>query len=68
MIKLADYKKVVHYQNVLRIAQLIRALKARHPEITEEQIRLIFVDDYTPSIIEEGLTRARCYISIKKKH
>ena len=67
MVKLADYRKVVHFQNVLRIAQLIRALKSKHPEINEEQIKLIFVDDYTPEIIEEGLNRARCYVSLKKK-
>lgn len=66
MVKLADYRKVIHFQNVLRIAELIRALKAKHPEITEEQIKSLFEADYTPGIIEEGINRARCYISIKK--
>lgn len=67
MVKLADYRKVIHFQNVLRIAQLIRALKSKHPEITEEEIKSIFEDDYTPEIIEEGINRARCYVSFKKK-
>lgn len=67
MVKLADYRKVIHFQNVLRIAQLIRALKSKHPEITEEAIKSIFEDDYTPEIIEEGINRARCYVSFKKK-
>lgn len=67
MVKLADYRKVIHFQNVLRIAQLIRAIKAKHPEITEEEIKSIFVNDYTPEIIEEGINRARCYVSFKKK-
>lgn len=67
MVKSAvDIKKVLHVQNVLRIAELVRQIKAKNPSATEEEIRAIFVDDYQPEIIQEGIDRARKYISIKK--
>lgn len=68
MIKSAiDIKKVLHMQNILRIAELVRQLKAKNPSATEEELRAIFADDYQPEIIEEGIARAKHYISIKKK-
>ena len=68
MVKSAsDIKKVLHFQNVLRIAELIRQLKAKYPSITEAEIKSIFADDYQPGIVEEGINRAKCYVSIKKR-
>lgn len=68
MIKSAsDIKKVLHVQNVLRIAELVRQIKAKNPSATEEEIRAIFVDDYQPEIVEEGIDRAKHYVSIKKR-
>lgn len=68
MIKSAvDIKKVLHVQNVLRIAELVRQIKAKNPSATEEEIRAIFVDDYQPEIVEEGIDRAKHFISIKKR-
>ncbi len=67
MVKLEDVKKVLHYQNTLRIAQLVRQLKCKCPKITEEQLFSIFEDDYQPEIIREGLERAKHFISIKKR-
>lgn len=68
MIKSAsDIKKVLHIQNVLRIAELVRQIKAKNPSATEEEIRAIFVDDYQPEIVEEGIDRAKHFISIKKR-
>ena len=67
MIKSAvDIKKVLHVQNVMRIAELVRQLKAKNPSASEEEIRIIFEDDYQPDIIQEGIDRAKHYISIKK--
>lgn len=52
MVKSAsDIKKVLHFQNVLRIAELIRQLKAKNPKATEAEIIAIFEDDYQPEII-----------------
>ena len=65
-LKIADYRKVLRLQNTLRIAQLIRGIKAKHPNVTEEELREIFSDDYQPDLIDEGIARARNYISIKK--
>ncbi|EFC2999594.1 hypothetical protein CVB78_004433 [Escherichia coli] len=68
MVKSAiDIKKVLHVQNVLRIAELVRQIKAKNPSATEEEIRAIFVDDYQPEIVEEGIDRAKHFISIKKR-
>lgn len=68
MIKsVSDIKKVLHVQNVLRIAELVRQIKAKNPSATEEEIRAIFVDDYQPEIVEEGIDRAKHFISIKKR-
>ena len=67
MIKSAvDIKKVLHVQNVMRIAELVRQLKAKNHSASEEEIRIIFEDDYQPDIIQEGIDRAKHYISIKK--
>lgn len=63
----SDIKKVLHLQNVLRIAELIRQLKAKNPKATEAEIIAIFEDDYQPEIICEGLERAKHFISIKKR-
>lgn len=68
MVKLADVKKVLHYQNTLRIAELVRQLKSKCPKITEQELITIFEDDYQPEIIHEGIERAKHYVSIKKKH
>lgn len=65
-LKIADYKKVLRLQNVLRIAALVREIKAKHPDVSEEELRAIFVDEYQPDLIDEGIDRARKYISIKK--
>lgn len=67
MVKLEDVKKVLHYQNTLRIAELVRQLKSKCPKITEEQLFSIFEDDYRPEIIREGIERAKHFISIKKR-
>lgn len=68
MIKSAsDIKKVLHFQNVLRIAELIRQLKAKNPKATEAEIIAIFEDDYQPEIICEGLERAKHFISVPRK-
>lgn len=68
MIKLAsDIRKVLRMQNILRIAELVRQIKCKNPSATEEELRAIFADDYQPEIIEEGIARAKHYISIKKK-
>ncbi|QMC04578.1 hypothetical protein HVZ88_25440 (plasmid) [Escherichia coli] len=67
MVKSAvDIKKVLHVQNVMRIAELVRQLKAKNPSATEEEIKAIFENDYQPDIIQEGIDRAKHYISIKK--
>lgn len=67
MIKSAiDIKKVLHVQNVMRIAELVRQLKAKNPSASEEELRSIFENDYQPDIIQEGIDRAKHYISIKK--
>lgn len=68
MIKSAtDIKKVLHVQNVMRIAELIRQLRAKNPSASEEELRSIFENDYQPDIIQEGIDRAKHYISIKKR-
>lgn len=67
MIKSAvDIKKVLHFQNVLRIAELIRQLRAK-AKVTEQELIEIFADDYNQAIILEGLERAKHFISIKKR-
>lgn len=63
----SDIKKVLHLQNVLRIAELVRQIKAKNPSATEAELRAIFADDYQPEIIEEGIDRAKHFISIKKR-
>lgn len=65
-LKIADYKKVLRLQNVLRIAALIRAIRSKH-NVTEEELRAIFADDYSVEVIDAGIARARNYISIKKR-
>lgn len=68
MVKSAtDIKKVLHFQNVLRIAELIRQLRAKNPKATEQELIEIFADDYNQAIILEGLERAKHFISIKSK-
>lgn len=62
-----DIKKVLHFQNVLRIAELIRQLRAKNPKATEQELIEIFADDYNQAIILEGLERAKHYVSIKSK-
>lgn len=62
-----DIKKVLHVQNVMRIAELIRQLLARNPKASEQELIEIFADDYQPEIIQEGIDRAKHYISIKKR-
>lgn len=62
----SDIKKVLHVQNVMRIAELVRQLKAKNPSATEDEIKAIFENDYQPDIIQEGIDRAKHYISIKK--
>lgn len=67
MIKSAsDIKKVLHFQNVLRIAELIRQLRAK-AKVTEQELIEIFADDYNQAIILEGLERAKHFVSIKKR-
>lgn len=66
-LKIADYKKVLRLQNVLRIAALIRAIRSKHKNVTEEELRAIFADDYSVEVIDAGIARARNYISIKTK-
>lgn len=66
-LKIADYKKVLRLQNVLRIAQLCRAIRSKHKNVTEEELRAIFADDYQPDLIDEGIARARNYVSFKRK-
>lgn len=67
MVKSAtDIKKVLHFQNVLRIAELIRQLRAKNPKATEQELIEIFADDYNQAIILEGLERAKHYVSIKR--
>lgn len=66
-LKIAEYKKVLRLQNVLRIAALIRAIRSKHKNVTEEELRAIFADEYQPDVIDEGIARARNYISIKTK-
>lgn len=69
MIKSAvEIRRVLRLQNVLRIAELVRRLKAKNPSATEKELIAIFADDYQPDVIAEGLERAKNYISIKKKH
>lgn len=65
-LKIADYKKVLRLQNVLRVAALIRAIKSKHKDVTEEELREIFSEDYSVDVIDAGIARARNYISIKK--
>ena len=68
MVKSAvDIKKVLHLQNVLRIAQLVRQIKIKNPSATEAELRAIFENDYQPDIIQEGIDRAKHFISIKKR-
>ena len=68
MIKSAvDIKKVLHVQNVMRIAELVRQLKAKNPSASEAELKAIFENDYQPDIIQEGIDRAKHYISIKKR-
>lgn len=68
MVKSAtDIKKVLHVQNILRIAELVRQIKCKNPSATEEELRAIFADDYQPDIIQEGIDRAKHYCSIKKR-
>ena len=68
MVKSAsDIKKVLHFQNVLRIAELIRQLRAKNPKASEQELIEIFADDYNQAIILEGLERAKHFISIKSK-
>lgn len=68
MVKSAtDIKKVLHFQNVLRIAQLVRQIKIKNPSATEAELRAIFENDYQPDIIQEGIDRAKHFISIKKR-
>lgn len=63
----SDIKKVLHLQNVLRIAELVRQLLARNSSATEAELFAIFEDDYQSDIIREGIERAKHYVSIKKK-
>lgn len=65
-LKIADYRKVLRYQNMLRIAALVKAIRAKHPNVTEEELKLIFADDYSPDLIEAGIKHAKNYVSIKK--
>lgn len=65
-LKIADYRKVLRYQNTLRVAELVRAILSAHPKTSEEQLRLIFEQDYTQEVIDAGIKRARNYVSIKK--
>lgn len=68
MVKSAsDIKKVLHVQNVMRIAELVRQLKAKNPSASEAELKAIFENDYQPDIIQEGIDRAKHYISIKKR-
>ena len=68
MIKSAsDIKKVLHFQNVLRIAELIRQLRAKNSKATEQELIEIFADDYNQAIILEGLERVKHFVSIKKR-
>lgn len=68
MIKLAsDIRKVLRMQNILRIAELVRQIKCKNPSATEEELRAIFADDYQPDLIDEGILRAKNYVSIKKR-
>ncbi|EFH1083377.1 hypothetical protein BF128_004566 [Escherichia coli] len=66
-LKIADYKKVLRLQNVLRIAALIRAIRSKHKNVTEEELRAIFDDIYSPEIIEQGIQRAKNFVSFKKR-
>ena len=63
----SDIKKVLHVQNVMRIAQLVRQIKAKNPSASEAELKAIFENDYQPDIIQEGIDRAKHYISIKKR-
>ncbi|EHD1126619.1 hypothetical protein JR736_004585 [Escherichia coli] len=65
-LKIADYRKVLRYQNTLRVAELVRAILSAHPKATEEELRSIFEQDYTQEVIDAGIKRARNYVSIKK--
>lgn len=68
MIKLAsDIRKVLRMQNILRIAELVRQIKCKNPSATEAELRAIFENDYQPDIIQEGIDRAKHFISIKKR-
>lgn len=66
-LKIADYRKVLRYQNILRIAQLVRAILTKHPKATEAELKAIFEQDYQEDLITEGIRRAKCYVSIPKK-
>ena len=66
-LKIADYRKVLSFQSILRVAELVRGIKAKHPKVTEEEIKAIFDDIYSPEIIEQGIQRAKNYISFKKR-
>ncbi|EOW5480645.1 hypothetical protein ACOXQX_004343 [Escherichia coli O169] len=65
-LKIADYRKVLRYQNTLRVAELVRAILSVHPNVTEKELRSIFEQDYTQEVIDAGIKRARNYVSIKK--
>lgn len=65
-LKIADYRKVLRYQNTLRVAELVRAILSVHPKATEQELRSIFEQDYTQEVIDAGIKRARNYVSIKK--
>lgn len=55
------------FQSILRVAELVRAIKAKHQKVTEEELTEIFKEVYSPEVIEQGIKRARNYVSIKKR-
>ena len=66
LLKIADYRKVIRFQSVLRIAALVRGIRAKHKKVTEQELIAIFEGIYSPDLIREGIERAKHYISIKK--
>ena len=67
LLKIADYQKVIRFQSVLRIAALIRAIRSKHKNVTEQELIAIFEGIYSPDLIRDGIERAKHFISIKKK-
>lgn len=66
-LKIADYQKVIRFQSILRVAELVRGIRAKHPKVTEQELITIFEGIYSPDLIREGIDRAKHYVSIKKR-